>query len=390
MTGDRLNLMYSKGLRYFEDEPATDADLTDIDLRFVEEYLQHIHYGKGAEEYLRQNKSFITEKNGVAYISNAAILLFGKDPQKFFPRATIRFIKYDGIEAKVGREMNVVKDVTFTGRILDQVRKAIDYIQIQMKEKTYLGSNGVFVEEPEYSEFVRTEIVVNAACHRDYSIRGTDIQIKMFDDRLEVDSPGAFAGLVTKENIRYTHFSRNPKIAAFLKDYDYVKEFGEGVDRMCREMESAGLPLPAFDDSTFIMKTTVPSGELKKSAIGGENPEVGGQNPAIGGENPAIGDENPAIGDENPAIGDGRISLDAIRERCEKQNYTGSTKNHIESIYAEMTRSRIFSSSDIAKHLGCADSTARELMRKLREIDSLQIVRGKGKGKYRFKYYTEE
>ena len=55
-----------------------------------------------------------------------------------------------------------------------------------------------------------------------------------------------------------------------------------------------------------------------------------------------------------------------------------------------MTRSRIFSSSDIAKHLGCADSTARELMRKLREIDSLQIVRGKGKGKYRFKYYTEE
>ena len=380
---DRLNLMYSKGLRYFEDEPATDADLTDIDLRFVEEYLQHIHYGKGAEEYLRQNKSFITEKNGVAYISNAAILLFGKDPQKFFPRATIRFIKYDGIEAKVGREMNVVKDVTFTGRILDQVRKAIDYIQIQMKEKTYLGSNGVFVEEPEYSEFVRTEIVVNAACHRDYSIRGTDIQIKMFDDRLEVDSPGAFAGLVTKENIRYTHFSRNPKIAAFLKDYDYVKEFGEGVDRMCREMESAGLPLPAFDDSTFIMKTTVPSGELKKSAIGGENPEVGGQNPAIGGE-------NPAIGDENPAIGDGRISLDAIRERCEKQNYTGSTKNHIESIYAEMTRSRIFSSSDIAKHLGCADSTARELMRKLREIDSLQIVRGKGKGKYRFKYYTEE
>lgn len=246
----------------------------------------NLMYSKGAEDYLRQNKSFITEKNGITYISNAAILLFGKDPQKFFPRATIRFIKYDGIEAKVGREMNVVKDVTFDGRILDQVRKAIDYIQIQMKEKTYLGSNGVFVEKPEYSEFVRTEIVVNAACHRDYSIRGTDIQIKMFDDRLEVDSPGAFAGLVTKENIRYTHFSRNPKIAAFLKDYDYVKEFGEGVDRICREMESAGLPLPAFDDSTFIMKTTVPSGELKKS-------EVGGQNSAIGDENSAIGDENP-------------------------------------------------------------------------------------------------
>ena len=58
--------------------------------------------------------------------------------------------------------------------------------------------------EEEYSEFVRTEIVVNAATHRDYGIKGTDIQIKMFDDRLEVDSPGTFAGMVKKENIRYS------------------------------------------------------------------------------------------------------------------------------------------------------------------------------------------
>ena len=80
------------------------------------------------------------------------------------------------------------------------------------------GHDGIFLTEEEYSEFVRTEIVVNAATHRDYGIKGTDIQIKMFDDRLEVDSPGAFAGMVKKENIRYTHFSRNPKIAAFLKE----------------------------------------------------------------------------------------------------------------------------------------------------------------------------
>ena len=75
------------------------------------------------------------------------------------------------------------------------------------------GHDGIFLTEEEYREFVRTEIVVNAATHRDYGIKGTDIQIKMSDDRLDVDSPGAFAGMVKKENIRYTHFSRNPKIA---------------------------------------------------------------------------------------------------------------------------------------------------------------------------------
>lgn len=163
-------------------------------------------YTKSLEEYVRENKKLVTGKEGKERVSVAAILLLGKNPQQFFPRAFIRFIRYDGTEAKVGKDMNVVKDVIFEGRILEQVEKAVDFIKIQMKEKTFLGHDGIFVTEAEYSEFVRTEIVVNAATHRDYGIKGTDIQIKMFDDRLEVDSPGTFAGMVRKENIRYTHF----------------------------------------------------------------------------------------------------------------------------------------------------------------------------------------
>ena len=264
---DRLTLMYSKGLRYYEDEPVYDATIDDLDLDFAGNYIKLIGYGKTAEEYLRENKNFVTVKDGKEQVSAAAVLLFGKNPQKFFPRATIRFIRYDGTEAKVGRKMNVVKDKVFEGRILEQIEKTVEYIKIQMKEKTYLGQNGIFVTEEEYSEFVRTEIVVNAATHRDYGIKGTDIQIKMFDDRLEVDSPGTFAGMVKKDNIRYTHFSRNPKIAAFLKDYGYVKEYGEGVDRMCKELEAAGLPDPVFDNNTFILKTTVMSSAFEKLPI---------------------------------------------------------------------------------------------------------------------------
>ena len=197
----------------------------------------------------------------------AAILLFGKNPQKYFPRAWVRFIRYDVVTAEVGTKMNVIKDVTFAGRIIEQIEKAVEYIKVQMKEKTYLGHDGIFITEEEYSEFVRTEIVVNAVTHRDYSIKGTDIQIKMFDDRLEVDSPGGFAGRVRKDNIRYTHFSRNPKIAAYLKNYGYVKEFGEGVDRMCRELEAVGLPDPTFNNDNFILRTTVRSSAFGKQVI---------------------------------------------------------------------------------------------------------------------------
>ena len=144
--------------------------------------------------------------------------------------------------------------------------------------------------EEEYSEFVRTEIVVNAATHRDYGIKGTDIQIKMFDDRLEVDSPGAFAGMVKKENIRYTHFSRNPKIAAFLKDYGYVKEYGEGVDRMCKELEAIGLPDPVYNNNTFILKTTVLSASFEHEST--QNARIGDKNARIETENARIETQN--------------------------------------------------------------------------------------------------
>lgn len=73
---------------------------------------------------------------------------------------------------------------------------------------------------------------MNAICHRDYSILGTDIQVKLFDDHMTVESPGILPGLVRPNNIREMHFSRNPKIALYMRNHKLVKVFGEGVDRM--------------------------------------------------------------------------------------------------------------------------------------------------------------
>ena len=100
-------------------------------------------------------------------------------------------------------------------------------------------------------------MVVNACCHRAYNIRGTEFQIKMFDDRIVFESPGRLPGMVRPSNICHTHFSRNPKIAAFLKGYHFVKEYGEGVDRMCRELEVNGSIAPVFHTDDFILKVTV-------------------------------------------------------------------------------------------------------------------------------------
>lgn len=195
-------------------------------------------------------------------ISSAAILLFGKNPQLYFPRARVRFIRYEGTEERVGTQMNVIKDVIFEGNILKMITDAVAYLDTQIKEKTYLGEDGLFVTEEEYPKFVRQEIIVNAVTHRDYSIRGTDIQIKMFDDRIVVESPGKLPGLVKTDNIRHTHFSRNPKIAEFLKAYSFVKEYGEGVDRMCKELEAVGLQDPEYRLNAFMLQTTIRNSTL--------------------------------------------------------------------------------------------------------------------------------
>lgn len=226
-------------------------------MNLVGDYVNVIGYGKSAMEYLCENNDFVTEVDGQQKISTACILLFGKNPQRFFPRARTRFIRYEGREEKVGREMNVIKDVTFEGAILQQVRSTIDYLETQVSEHSFLGEHGVFVSRRNYSKYAIQEMVVISCCHRAYNIKGTEIQIKMFDDRLVFETPGDLPGLVRPDNIRHTHFSRNPKIAQYLKAYKYVNEFGEGIDRICSELETKGCAIPSFHTDAFILKATL-------------------------------------------------------------------------------------------------------------------------------------
>lgn len=117
---ERIQLMYDKGERYYEDTAVYGATADDIDMAAVERYTELIGYTKSAKQYLHENNGFITTNaKGEEQVSVACILLFGKYPQKFFPRGHTRFIRYKGTEERVGAEMNVIKDVTFEGTILD-------------------------------------------------------------------------------------------------------------------------------------------------------------------------------------------------------------------------------------------------------------------------------
>ncbi|WP_051437610.1 ATP-binding protein [Eubacterium xylanophilum] len=227
-------------------------------------------------------------------------------------------------------------------------------------------NDGIFVNEEEYSEFVRTEIVVNAVTHRDYGIKGTDIQIKMFDDRIEVDSPGTFAGMVKKENIRYTHFSRNPKIAAFLKDYGYVKEYGEGVDRMCKELESIGLPDPVFINNSFILKTVVMSSSYQNVS------------------NLTSIERNDALINNKAAL------IDIIMQKEKTKEISEKDSTDAQKIVGELDIMQVIDSEDVMKILDCKTTKARQILKVMNTNKIIKPVHGMGKGKYMLNVHVEK
>ncbi|EDY31911.1 divergent AAA domain protein [[Ruminococcus] lactaris ATCC 29176] len=367
---ERMQLMYDKGERFFEDKPVPETDIEDIDLAFVEKYIAQIGYSKTAMEYLRENKGFIKEKNGKVQISSAAILLFGKNPQLYFPRARVRFIRYEGTEERVGTQMNVIKDVIFEGNILKMITDAVAYLDTQIKEKTYLGEDGLFVTEEEYPKFVRQEIIVNAVTHRDYSIRGTDIQIKMFDDRIVVESPGKLPGLVKTDNIRHTHFSRNPKIAEFLKVYSFVKEYGEGVDRMCKELEAVGLQDPEYRLNAFMLQTTI-----RNSTLTDKKPRFGEENHGLVDKKPRFGEENHGLVDKKPLF---QVIDDAV---CNKI-LTPTISENVKEIVEAFDMNQIFGRKEVKKELGYGDYKAGKAIEAMQVLNIAIPVEGKGKGKY--------
>lgn len=387
---ERMQLMYDKGDRFFEDKPVPDATLDDLDLNFVQEYIRKIGYRKSPLEYLTENKGFIRVTNGKQQISTAAILLFGKKPQeRFFPKASIRFIRYDGIEERSGTEMNVIKDVIFEGNILKMVTDAIWYLDTQVKERTFLGEDGLFVTEEEYPKFVRQEIIVNAVTHRDYSIRGTDIQVKMFNDRIVVESPGRLPGLVKVDNIRHTHFSRNPKIAEFLRAYDFVKEYGEGVDRMCKELEAAGLQDPEYRISAFMLQTIIRNhaGTEEKTLVEGENNSLKDEKTRYQTKKHCLIDEKATIENKKHCLDEGndkKALFEIVEKAIAEKRITRIVGKNMKQIVEAFEKGQVFGRKEVKEKLGYGDSKAGKTLEAMLELEIVTTAEGKGKGKYTF------
>lgn len=236
------NLEYDKGERLYEDEIVENSSIEDVDTNVLKEYKELLKSNLTDYEILDARGLL---RNGSLTV--AGTLLFAKNPDKYLSQAKVRFIRYEGIESKTGVAMNIIKDQTIYGPLHKIINEIKLLVSSQLRDFQSLNiKTGKFQIIPEYPEFAWQEGIVNAITHRDYSIKGEYIKIIMYDDRLEIDSPGHLPNIVNLENLKNTRYSRNPRIARVLSEFGWVKELNEGVKRIYEEMSKYFLDEPYF------------------------------------------------------------------------------------------------------------------------------------------------
>ena len=247
-----------KSVAYERQQPL-NATWDELDSVAIDVLAKKINDSRAAPLILSQSYHLLDESSGRSIPNMAALLLFGRDPNRWHPRCGIDFVKYEGTDRQHGATINVVKRLRFDAPLARLIDEAVGRIKEHIRERTILHDL-FFRERLEYPSFAWQEALVNAVAHRDYSITGASIEVWMFDDRVEVRSPGLPPPPVTLEQLQQhksIHCSRNPLIVRVLADLGYLREMGEGIPRMFQEMEHYGLRAPEFCNEGFFFVVTL-------------------------------------------------------------------------------------------------------------------------------------
>lgn len=221
-----------------------DVRLDDLDTQKIEHYVERIGTAAADDPLLWLFRRGCLDRRGNRYVpTNAGVLLFGRHVEHWLPQCEITLVRYRGLEMSDEWEREDIRDT-----LPEQVRRAQTWIVEHMRK----GSRMVGLEREDWTEYPEAavrEILVNAVAHRDYAVRGEGIRISLFADRLECYSPGRLPGHVTIDNIATERFSRNEVLVQALSDLRLIERLGYGIDRVVKQMASAGLPSPSFRET---------------------------------------------------------------------------------------------------------------------------------------------
>jgi len=254
----------------FEERPIFSARLKDLEEERFRSYYQ-VRYGEtydaGAVSYdrLLQNlKLAAADETGNLHPTGLGLLLFSSRPEEWIPGAYIDIAVYDGAEPDADRQRDAK---VIGGTVVKQIEQTMDYLRVSPFLPTAASKDGMGrLDHPSYSLRALQEAVTNAVVHRDYNIRGAQIRLFIFPERIEISNPGRLHNTLTPPDLfaGCQPVRRNQMLSGFLRDYispitqrSYMEGRGEGFLTMVRECKKISNRPPKLEIIGDSVKLTI-------------------------------------------------------------------------------------------------------------------------------------
>ncbi|MCK5913866.1 MAG: putative DNA binding domain-containing protein [Desulfuromusa sp.] len=237
----------------FDELPLPDLSIDDLDLAAIKVLFLD-------KRELDENDLFtlrlLTKEQGRFVPTKGAILLFGKDRERYFPDAWVQCGRF------VGKDKAEIFDHI---ELYDHLPQAVDSIMLFLKKHAMRSADFSEIRRKDVWSIplgILREVVINALVHADYSQRGAPIRIAFFDDRIEIENPGILLPGMTIDDMRQgVSKIRNHVIARMFRELNLIEQWGSGVRRIFREAEEQGLPVPEIVEVGMRMRFIVPLAE---------------------------------------------------------------------------------------------------------------------------------
>ncbi len=247
-----VRLHLDKGLMSYEDE-MTQINLDEIkDSNVLRDFLSVTAPMTTPYDWLRRQKVM----NSNAHISVAGVLLYDECPQATLPKqSAIKILRYHTDDEGSRETLDSEFPITIEGDVYSLIHESVKMVKKIVESSGVVGEEGT--ETKEYPEITLHEIITNAVLHRDYSIK-KDIQIRIFTNRIEIESPGKLPGHITLENIMQEQCARNPRIVRLISKFPSPpnKDVGEGLNTAFKAMIQMKLKEPKIienDDNVLVI-----------------------------------------------------------------------------------------------------------------------------------------
>jgi len=228
---------------YFDDAICKEANIEDD---IAKENINTFRFEAGlvnatSDEQLFTNLKLVTNDG---QLKNGTVLFFGSNPEKFFEKAVIRCVAFDGIDKRY-----IVDDKVMTGTLYQQYQKSMIWLKSKLDVRYDIEGEGGKPRKElwEIPETAFKETIINSLAHRDYYDKGARITIEVFDDRVEISNPGGLVSAVPRSEFGKRSASRNPLIFSLFERMRLVEQIGSGIARMRDVMKEEGLTPPEFN-----------------------------------------------------------------------------------------------------------------------------------------------